>query len=380
MSFVSQLKKLDAHPKINEDFFTRTLSGGLITLVSSVVMTLLFISEFRIFLTKNTDNELFVDTSRGEQLQINIDVTFPELACAVISLDAMDISGDQHLDVVSNVFKRRLDANGDPKDVGVKAKHGHEEIELHNDTQEDLCLSCYGAEENPGDCCNTCDQVRDAYRRKGWAFTNADGISQCKAEGYLQQIREQEGEGCNVYGILEVNKVAGNFHFAPGKSFQQAHMHVHDLMPFQDKKFNVSHVVNKLSFGADFPGVSNPLDGIARRQKDEAGMYQYFIKVVPTMYSDIRGRSIASNQFSVTEHFKKGDIGAGGHTLPGVFFFYDFSPLKILYTERHNSFLQFVTSICAIIGGIFTVSGIIDSLFYHGQKVIKKKIELGKFS
>lgn len=35
---------------------------------------------------------------------MQLDVTFPALACSVVSLDAMDISGEQHLDVVSIVF------------------------------------------------------------------------------------------------------------------------------------------------------------------------------------------------------------------------------------------------------------------------------------
>lgn len=30
--------------------------------------------------------------------------------------------------------------------------------------------------------------------------------------------------------------------------------------------------------------------------------------------------------------------------------------------------------------GVFTVSGILDSFIYHGQRAIKKKIEIGKFS
>ena len=38
-------------------------------------------------------------------------------------------------------------------------------------------------------------------------------------------MKVQQNEGCDVYGYLEVNKVAGNFHFAPGKSFQQQHVH-----------------------------------------------------------------------------------------------------------------------------------------------------------
>jgi len=112
-------------------------------------------------------------------------------------------------------------------------------------------------------CCNTCDDVREAYRRRGWAFKNADTIEQCKREGFSQKMQEQKNEGCQVYGVLEVNKVtrhsapgrhwssymfttcgrfrkslllvftlllfgsqvAGNFHFAPGKSFQQSHVH-----------------------------------------------------------------------------------------------------------------------------------------------------------
>lgn len=65
--------------------------------------------------------------------------------------------------------------------------------------------------------------------------------TQCKREGFLQRIKEEDGEGCNVYGFLEVNKVAGNFHFAPGKSFQQSGAHVHDLLAFQKDSFNVRH-------------------------------------------------------------------------------------------------------------------------------------------
>ncbi|KAI3501899.1 hypothetical protein L1887_29927 [Cichorium endivia] len=60
----------------------------------------------------------------------------------------------------------------------------------------------------------------------------------CKREGFLQIIKDEQGEGCNICGFLDVNKVAGNFHLAPGKSFQQSDMHVHDLKAFQRDSFN----------------------------------------------------------------------------------------------------------------------------------------------
>ena len=44
-------------------------------------MFVLFISEFNYYLTKEITPELFVDTTRGQKLRINIDVTFPRMAC-----------------------------------------------------------------------------------------------------------------------------------------------------------------------------------------------------------------------------------------------------------------------------------------------------------
>lgn len=43
--FLNKLKSLDAYPKVNEDFFQRTLSGGIITIGSSLLMIMLFLSE-----------------------------------------------------------------------------------------------------------------------------------------------------------------------------------------------------------------------------------------------------------------------------------------------------------------------------------------------
>lgn len=381
----SRLRNLDAYPKVNEDFYSRTLSGGVITLASSIVMLLLFFSELSLYLHAVTETKLVVDTSRGETLRINFDVTFPALQCSILSLDAMDISGEEHFDVRHDIIKKRLDAHGNVIEVkqdGIGGPKIEKPLQRHGgrlEHNETYCGSCYGAEAADDDCCNSCDDVREAYQKKGWAMSNVDLIDQCKREGFLQRIKDEAGEGCNVYGFLEVNKVAGNFHFAPGKSFHQSNGHVHDLLAFQRDTFNITHKINRLAFGDYFPGVVNPLDGVQWTQDAPSGMYQYFIKVVPTVYTDVNGHTIQSNQFSVTEHFRGADIGLL-RTLPGVFFFYDLSPIKVTFAEEHVSFLHFLTNVCAIVGGVFTVSGIIDSFVYHGQRAIKKKIEIGKFN
>ncbi|XP_035205428.1 endoplasmic reticulum-Golgi intermediate compartment protein 3-like [Stegodyphus dumicola] len=76
-----QIRKFDAYPKTLEDFRVKTFSGAAITIVSAVVIVLLFISELNYYLTPEVTEELFVDVSRSEKLRINIDVTFPKLCC-----------------------------------------------------------------------------------------------------------------------------------------------------------------------------------------------------------------------------------------------------------------------------------------------------------
>ncbi|GJT69126.1 endoplasmic reticulum-Golgi intermediate compartment protein 3-like protein [Tanacetum coccineum] len=145
------------------------------------------------------------------------------------------------------------------------------------------------------ECCNSCDDVREAYRRTGWVLMNLDSIDQ--VEGFVQRIIAEEGEGCNLHGSLEVNKLAGNFHFV--KSFHLANMHAHhESNAFEGDSYNISHRINKLSFGDPYPGILNPLDGLHWNQVTANGMYQYFIKVVPTVYTPIRGSVIRSNQLS----------------------------------------------------------------------------------
>ena len=84
---------------------------------------------------------------------------------------------------------------------------------------------------------------------------------------------------------MQFGQVAGNFHFAPGRSFQQGNMHVHDLVPFQTTEFDTSHTVHHLAFGQEYPGMTNPLDDVRvhrinpHNPTGATGMYQYFLKV-----------------------------------------------------------------------------------------------------
>lgn len=60
---------------------------------------------------------------------------------------------------------------------------------------------------------------------------------QCKWEpgGLVQKVKEEAGEGCNTHGSLKVNRVAGYFHFSPGKRFHVSSFSLFDLLEFQQE-------------------------------------------------------------------------------------------------------------------------------------------------
>lgn len=52
----------------------------------------------------------------------------------------------------------------------------------------------------------------------------------------------------------------------------------------------------------------------------------------------------------------------------------DVSPIKVVINyDSTSSFLSFLTSVCAIVGGIFTVAGMVDSTVYKSAEMLKKQ-------
>lgn len=382
-------RSLDGFHKTVDDFRRKTISGGLVSLLSICLMAYFFYSELSYFIQTETVDNLYVNSTRAMNLHVSFDISFPNVACKLLSLDVVDDIGAVQ-ESKHEIYKHRLDSKGGKSGIALKESLGNtltsedhildgENISPES-TGGSKCGNCYGA-GRPGECCNTCDDVKRAYKRQGWSIKIHE-VEQCQALASAESLKEQYAEdgGCQLYGTIELNKPSGHFHIVPHNSIrslkssrQGGVINLMDLLSFTFDQFNISHTVNSLSFGHPYPGITSPLDGESRRIKDTHGMYQYYVKIVPTTYERIDGTEIESNQYSVTEHLRHLSPGSG-RGMPGVYFYYQVSPISANIVETRKPFLQFLTSTCAIIGGTFTVMGIVDTLLSHALTIFTKDI------
>jgi len=186
----------------------------------------------------------------------------------------------------------------------------------------------------------------------------------------LYQQNRPEHPACQVSGHLMVNRVPGNFHVeAKSKS--------HNLNAAMT---NLSHVVNHLSFG-------DPIDEQSRKTKrilkqvpaehrqfspmndqeyitaDYHQAYHHYIKVVST---HLNLGSSESNSMVTYQFLEQSQVVYYDETnVPEARFSYDLSPMSVVVEKEGRKWYDYLTSLCAIIGGTFTTLGLIDATLYR---------------
>ncbi|KAG2767464.1 hypothetical protein JG687_00012119 [Phytophthora cactorum] len=360
------LKKVDVYPKMHREFKVQTEFGATVSIVAGIVMAILFLSELSAYLSVNTHEHMVVDSTLGEKLQVNLDVSFLAVNCRDAHINAMDVAGELQVNMHQTVVKTRLDVNGLPISMNT------DEI-AKTDLPAGYCGSCYGARHPAGkDCCNTCEEVKEAFIHSDLSLEEAEQKEQCVRESIETEKLAQDGEGCRFTGKMFVNRVAGNFHVALGRTFHRQGRLVHQFRPGQEHTYNSSHIIHSLSFGEPIPGATSPLDGVSKIAVQSGGVFQYYIKIVPTIYSDIDENAIHSYQFSVTQQGNYLNPRGQMTSLPGTFFVFDLSPFMVKVENDRVPFTHFLTKICAIVGGVISIAGFVDSFMYNSLHVRRR--------
>ncbi|KAL6723203.1 hypothetical protein Aduo_018233 [Ancylostoma duodenale] len=177
--------------------------------------------------------------------------------------------------------------------------------------------------------------------------------------------------GCRFKSKFEINKVPGNFHLSTHSAKSQP------------ENPDMRHIIHSIRFGDEIPnsnvkGSFNPLKERNMLSSEPLLTHEYILKIVPSVYEDINGKVWNSYQYT----FGHKDYLAyhhSGQIIPAVWFKYSLQPITVKHKEWRQSFYYFLTSICAVVGGTFTVAGIIDSTFFTISDIVKKH-RLGKLS
>ncbi|KAJ1966372.1 hypothetical protein IWQ62_002443 [Dispira parvispora] len=321
---ISEVRALDAFPKVEDSQREKSASGGIATLLVLAVLTYFTWGEFSTYFTPVQHHEFLVDHTINHELRINFDVTVA-MACKYLTVDDIDVTGSQrHFDGTLKKIPTLFDTD------------------QATDLRRERLLQV------EGDLGNMAQFIRQSHKARKSRTT--------PSQGQIGAGKNNANEACRVVGSASVNKVAGNFHFtALGHGHGGAHT-PHDAI-------NFTHRVDVFSFGTPYPGLDNPLDNHFQSASSHMESFSYIMSVVPTIYSDAKHNVLITNQYAVRDFIKEYDEKYP-RGVPGIFFRYDMEPISVRITESAPSLLRILTRLCAAVGGIFVCAGIAHRLLH----------------
>ncbi|KAJ7644229.1 Sec1-like protein [Roridomyces roridus] len=321
-----------------DDVKVKTRTGAFLTIIAAAIILSFTTMEFFDYRRITTDTSIVVDKSRGEKLTVKMNITFPRVPC---------------------YRTRGLDSHGIPVPNAVSSELKNELDKANGERDPSYCGSCYGGLEPENGCCNTCEEVRAAYVNRGWSFANPDAIEQCKDEGWAEKLREQSNEGCNIAGRIRVNK--------PGRSFQTNSRNVYELVPYlrdDGNRHDFSHVINSFSFAGDDEYDIYKAQA-SRDMKERMGIGK-------NPLDGTRARAYTNSKTAKAQYMFQYFLKHGTSGVPGAFFNFEISPILVVHSDTRQSFAHFITSTCAIIGGVLTVASLLDSVLFATGRALKK--------
>ncbi|KAL9190866.1 hypothetical protein ACHAXT_000572 [Thalassiosira profunda] len=189
---------------------------------------------------------------------------------------------------------------------------------------------------------------------------------------------DEDHPGCQLSGFLLVDRAPGNFHI-------QAQSRGHDLAAHMT---NVSHIINHLSFGKPMSkyfikeGLKNtptgflestkPFDGNVYVTHNVHEAHHHYLKVITTEFD---ADKLAKKKRDAKKGFYKPAEPNRAYQIlqssqlslyrsdivPEAKFTYDLSPIAVSYSKTYRAWYDYFTSLMAIIGGTFTVVGMLES-------------------
>jgi len=185
---------------------------------------------------------------------------------------------------------------------------------------------------------------------------------------------ESEHPGCQMVGHLLLERAPGHFAI-------MARSPHHDIEP---RSANVSHLVHDLSIGEpaalrmiqtgsvkvpdNVKQKLTPMNGYVYANQELHEAYHHYLKVITTNVDGLKFGKKDLKAYQILENsqlaYYRNDL------VPEAKFIFDLSPISVSYKSTSRHWYDYFTSVMAIVGGTFTVVGMIESSI---QVVVARK-------
>lgn len=190
---------------------------------------------------------------------------------------------------------------------------------------------------------------------------------------------DAEHPGCILSGYLLVDRTPGNFHIQARSQNQEFAAHM----------TNASHIVNSLFIGEPAgkfmldkkKGIKFMPEGLTDKIESMNNMayvtrslhesYHHYLKLISTK---IEGLEIRNRQVKIFQMLGSSQLAYyRNDMIPEAKFIYDLSPIAVSYRTESRRWYDYCTSIMAIVGGVFTVVGMLESSIHATVKAAKRR-------
>ncbi|KAI3387612.1 hypothetical protein SNEBB_000177 [Seison nebaliae] len=410
--FLEKLSKVDAFAKLkNEVRDEQTNSGATISIITTIIIVVLLLSELRIFFSKTLHYSYDVDAELDSRIAFNVDLTV-KTPCSMIGADIVDKTTQGALESLGIFAEEETWWNLPEKYVRIREKRRGETVEFmknyhknhhqqfkrrhinHERRIETLLKNVTKEVNSPHvriiemSAKSIGGRAISIFNMASLLFGDMNDMPKKKEvdkriiekfsfpllseEEKMKFVLKHPPDSCRIYGTAIIPRVEGKFHIMSGKSMNFLGNHAH--VSFRSANANLpplnwSHRIDHLSFTQVNLLDDQPfslMDGIEQQTPNENVLHHYVVQIVPlnTNYDSYYGiHSMNFKEFQYSYQYIQKSTSNQSSFSSGIELKYSLTPLLVKVDVMNGiPVIRLLIRLCGTLGGVVATSKIIAAI------------------
>jgi hypothetical protein len=382
----SLLRNVDVFVKPRSDLRSKSVAGGVVTLIATTTAILLLIAQLYLYVVGTKSHSLHVATSTK---------------FAMLPQDKMDPFQSRDYDIRGKI----------PLKLHITFPH----LDCRS-----LEVKLNGQPINPRDLDGSSMSHSNGSKKKALDKRRPNPVELKRMLGDrgikdIEMVGQYAKYGCTLYGQLRVPIVAGHVSvtltreaWTSALNYFMARSHLSDDQRINDRHkndYNMTHFIHTVQFGKKVPPsivttssttttknnnnkasssssstVDRPLENRMNVIENHMGgiaLENIQVKLVPTVSSGLLYGDEQYYQMSVVDHTIQPEtmVSQGVSMQPGLTLSYDVTPLAVHHNEGRDNIFIFLSSLISIVGGVFVTVSLFTGCLVHSATAVAKKMD-----